>query len=58
MLGRGVPEFFAELLLSLETGAQAGQMSGVTNTLKELLGHELHTVEEFLIENVAQFRST
>jgi hypothetical protein len=33
-------------------------MSGVTTTLKELLGHELHTVEEFLIENAVQFRST
>jgi uncharacterized protein YbjT (DUF2867 family) len=58
LLGRGVSEFFAELLLSLETGAEAGQMSAVTTTLKELLGHELHTVEEFLIENAAQFRST
>jgi uncharacterized protein YbjT (DUF2867 family) len=58
LLGRGVPEFFAELLLSLETGAEAGQMSAVTTTLKELLGHEPRTVEEFLIENAAQFRST
>ncbi|MDT7699792.1 MAG: hypothetical protein QOJ30_2117 [Pseudonocardiales bacterium] len=57
LLGRGVPEFFAELLLSLETGAEAGQMSGVTSTLKELLGHDLHTVEEFLIENAGQFTS-
>ena len=58
LLRRGVPEFFAELLLSLETGAEAGQMSAVTSTLKELLGHEPRTVEEFLIENAAQFRST
>ncbi|MCW2672599.1 MAG: hypothetical protein JWP14_1188 [Frankiales bacterium] len=58
LLARGVPEFFAELLLSLETGAEAGQMSAVTTTLKELLGHEPRTLEEFLIENAAQFRST
>jgi hypothetical protein len=32
-------------------------MSGVTSTLKELLGHDLHTVEEFLIENAGQFTS-
>jgi uncharacterized protein YbjT (DUF2867 family) len=58
LLRRGVPDFFAELLLSLETGAEAGQMSAVTSTLKELLGHEPRTVEDFLIENAAQFRST
>jgi hypothetical protein len=32
-------------------------MSTVTTTLKELLGHEPRTVEDFLIENAAQFRS-
>ena len=50
-------EWFAELLLSLETSAEAGQIGTVTTTLKELLGHEPRTVEQFLIENAARFRS-
>ena len=58
LLGNGVSEWFAELLLSLETSAEAGQIGAVTTTLKELLGHEPHTVEEFLIENAARFRSS
>jgi hypothetical protein len=44
-------EWFAELLLSLETSAEAGQIDAVTTTLKELIGHEPWTVEEFLLEN-------
>jgi uncharacterized protein YbjT (DUF2867 family) len=57
LLGQGVKEWFAELLLSLETSAEAGQIGSVTTTLKELLGHEPRTVEEFLTENAAPFRS-
>jgi uncharacterized protein YbjT (DUF2867 family) len=57
LLGSGVSEWFAELLLSLETSAEAGQMGMITTTLKELLGHDPRTVEEFLIENAARFLS-
>jgi uncharacterized protein YbjT (DUF2867 family) len=57
LLGSGVSEWFAELLLSLETSAEAGQIGMITTTLKELLGHEPWTVEEFLIENAARFLS-
>jgi hypothetical protein len=57
LLGSGVSEWFAELLLSLETSADAGQIGTITTTLKELLGHEPWTVEEFLIENAARFLS-
>jgi NAD(P)H dehydrogenase (quinone) len=57
LLGNGVSAWFAELLLSLETSAEAGQIGTVTTTLTELLGHEPRTVEEFLIENAARFRS-
>jgi len=57
LLDAGIPEWFAGLLLSLETSAEAGELSTLTTTLKELLGHEPRTVEEFLIENAAQFRN-
>jgi len=57
LLGNGVSAWFAELLLSLETSAEAGQIGTVTTTLKELLAREPRTVEEFLIENAARFRS-
>jgi uncharacterized protein YbjT (DUF2867 family) len=57
LLGQGISEWFAELLLSLETSAEAGQLGTVTTTLKELLGHQPRTVEEFLIENATRFRS-
>jgi uncharacterized protein YbjT (DUF2867 family) len=56
LLGSGVSAWFTELLLSLETSAEAGQIGAVTTTLKELLGHERRTVEEFLIENATRFR--
>ena len=55
LLGSGVPEWFVELRLSLETSAEADQIGTITTTLKELLGHEPRTVEEFLIENAARF---
>jgi len=57
LLGSGVPEWFAQLRLSLETSAETGQIGTVTTTLKELLGHAPRTVEEFLIENAARFRN-
>jgi uncharacterized protein YbjT (DUF2867 family) len=57
LLETGVSEWFADLLLSLETSAEAGQIGTVTTTLKHLLGREPRTVEEFLIENAARFRS-
>jgi uncharacterized protein YbjT (DUF2867 family) len=57
LLGNGVSQWFAELLLSLETSAEAGEIGTVTTTLKELLDHEPRTVEEFLIENAARFRA-
>jgi len=55
LLGNGVSEWFAELLLSLETSAEAGEIGTVTTTLKELLGRQPRTVKEFLIENAALF---
>jgi NAD(P)H dehydrogenase (quinone) len=57
LLESGVSEWFAELLLSLETSAEAGQIGAITTTLKELLGHEPRTVEEFLTENASRFLS-
>jgi hypothetical protein len=57
LLRNGVSAWFAELLLSLETSAAAGQIGAVTTTLKGLLNHEPRTVAEFLIENAARFRS-
>jgi uncharacterized protein YbjT (DUF2867 family) len=57
LLGQGISEWFTELLLSLETSAEAGQLGTVTTTLKELIGHEPRTVEEFLIENADRFRN-
>ena len=56
LLRDGTSEWFGELLLSLETSAEAGQLGTVTTTLKKLLGHEPRTVENFLIENAARFR--
>jgi uncharacterized protein YbjT (DUF2867 family) len=57
LLANGYSPWFAELLLTLETSAEAGQIGAVTTTLKELLGREPTTVEEFLIENAARFRT-
>jgi uncharacterized protein YbjT (DUF2867 family) len=57
LLAQGISEWFAELLLSLETSAEAGELGTVTPTLKELLGREPRSVEEFVIENVERFRS-
>jgi uncharacterized protein YbjT (DUF2867 family) len=57
LLGNGISPWFAELLLSLETSAEAGQIGTVTTTLAELLGREPRTVEQFLIENASRFRS-
>ena len=57
LLAQGISEWFTELLLSLETSAEAGELGTVTPTLKELLGREPRSVEEFVIENVERFRS-
>ena len=57
LLANGYSPWFAELLLTLETSADAGQIGTVTTTLKELLGREPRTVEEFLIENAARLRT-
>lgn len=57
LLAQGISEWFAELLLSLETSAEADELGTVTPTLKELLGREPRTVEQFLIENAARFSS-
>jgi uncharacterized protein YbjT (DUF2867 family) len=55
LLGSGVSSWFADLLVSLDTSAEAGELGTVTTTLKELLGREPRTVEEFLIENADHF---
>lgn len=55
LLATGISEWFAELLLTLETSIEAGQLGTRTATLRELLGHQPRTVEEFLIENAARF---
>jgi uncharacterized protein YbjT (DUF2867 family) len=57
LLGNGISPWFAELLLSLETSAEAGQIGAVTTTLTELLDREPRTVEQFLIENASRFKS-
>jgi uncharacterized protein YbjT (DUF2867 family) len=57
LLENGISPWFAELLLSLETSAEAGQIGTVTTTLKELLGREPRTVENFLVDNARRFRS-
>jgi uncharacterized protein YbjT (DUF2867 family) len=57
MLARGISEWFAELLLTLETSAEAGQLDTVSTTLVEVLGRAPRTVEKFLTENAARFRS-
>ena len=43
LLGQGISEWFTELLLSLETSAEAGELGTVTTTLKELLDHDRST---------------
>jgi uncharacterized protein YbjT (DUF2867 family) len=55
LLDSGVSPWFTELLLSLETSAEAGQIGAVTTTLTDLLGRPPRTVQEFLIENAARF---
>jgi hypothetical protein len=57
LLAAGTSEWSTELLLSLETSVEAGQMSTRTTAMPELLGHERRTVEEFLIENAARFKN-
>jgi hypothetical protein len=55
LLAAANSEWFTELLLTLETSVEAGQTDTRTAALRELLGHEPRTVEEFLIENAARF---
>ncbi|MEU9987665.1 SDR family oxidoreductase [Streptomyces sp. NPDC048045] len=55
LLGAGLAEWYAELFVSLDTAAEAGALQAVSTTLKELLGREPRTVEEFLTENATQF---
>jgi uncharacterized protein YbjT (DUF2867 family) len=57
LLASGFSAWFTELLLSLETSAETGQIGTVTTMLKELLGREPRTVEGLLIENAARFGS-
>jgi NAD(P)H dehydrogenase (quinone) len=57
LLATGISEWAGELLLTLETSIEAGQLGTRTATLRELLGHEPRTVEEFLIENAARFNN-
>jgi uncharacterized protein YbjT (DUF2867 family) len=56
VLGFGVSEWFADLLVSLDIGAESGQIAARTTAVKELLGREPRTVEEWLVENAGQFR--
>jgi uncharacterized protein YbjT (DUF2867 family) len=55
LLERGLPEWVAELAVSLDVGAESGDLLRSTPDLRELLGRELRTVEEFLRENAAAF---
>jgi NAD(P)H dehydrogenase (quinone) len=57
LLAAGISEWSTELLLTLETSVEAGQMGTRTAALRELLGHEPRTVEEFLMENAARFKN-
>jgi uncharacterized protein YbjT (DUF2867 family) len=51
----GTPEWYVELLASLETGAESGQIGGLTTTVRDLLGRAPRTVEAFLTEHAARF---
>jgi uncharacterized protein YbjT (DUF2867 family) len=55
LLAAGTPEWYADLLVSLDTGAESGQVSGLTTTLGDLLGRAPRSVAEFLTENAARF---
>jgi uncharacterized protein YbjT (DUF2867 family) len=55
LLAAGTPEWYADLLVSLDTGAESGQVSGLTTTLRDMLGRAPRSVEEFLTENAARF---
>jgi hypothetical protein len=51
----GTPQWYADLLVSLDTGAESGHVSGLTTTLRDMLGRAPRSVEEFLTENAAKF---
>jgi uncharacterized protein YbjT (DUF2867 family) len=51
----GISEWFTELLVGLETAAESGRIGTLTTGLRDLLGREPRTVEEFLVENADRF---
>jgi NAD(P)H dehydrogenase (quinone) len=55
LLAAGTPEWYADLLVSLDIGAESGQIGALTTTLRDLLGRAPRSVEEFLIEHAARF---
>jgi uncharacterized protein YbjT (DUF2867 family) len=52
----GFPAGMAELLVTREWAIMAGENERTTTTVRDLLGREPHTVEEFLHENLDAFR--
>jgi uncharacterized protein YbjT (DUF2867 family) len=52
----GVPPGHAELLITREWAILAGENERVTNTVRELTGHEPRTIEQFFHENRELFR--
>jgi hypothetical protein len=55
LLAAGTPEWYVELLVTLETGAESGRLGALTTTLRDLLGRAPRSVEEFLTEHAARF---
>lgn len=53
--GSGVPEWFVDLIVSLDVGAEAGAQYTPSSALGTLLGREPRTVEQFLRANAAAF---
>jgi NAD(P)H dehydrogenase (quinone) len=52
----GVPPGHAELLVTREWAILAGENERITNTVRELTGHEPRTIEQFFHENRELFR--
>ncbi len=52
----GFPAGMAELLITREWAIMAGENERTTTTVRDLLGREPHTIEEFLHENLNAFR--
>lgn len=55
LLQAGRPEWYVELLVSLEAGAESGRIDTVTTAVEDLLGRRPRTVEQFLVEHAARF---